>query len=212
MIYKLEIANFYSVREPQVIDLTVGRKVPEEAGRLVKIHDGSEDRAPRVIAIYGANASGKSNVLRAIAFLSWFVQFRLGDEMGIKPDAPLLSPGHYRGMHGYDAALPEMRSTFLIAGHGVPAGKDLGSIDMRVSWRESILLSSPPRAAHAPNRRYPRYSSHPCAFTPICTSTPSTRARRAAISISSICRSGRAARASRSSAPAISRIPRGAPS
>ncbi|GGB27469.1 MULTISPECIES: AAA family ATPase [Rhodobacterales] len=75
MIYKLEIANFYSVREPQVIDLTVGRKVPEEAGRLVKIHDGSEDRAPRVIAIYGANASGKSNVLRAIAFLSWFVQF-----------------------------------------------------------------------------------------------------------------------------------------
>ena len=75
MIYKLEIANFYSVREPQVIDLTVGRKVPEEAGRLVKIHDASEERAPRVIAIYGANASGKSNVLRAIAFLSWFVQF-----------------------------------------------------------------------------------------------------------------------------------------
>jgi len=75
MIYKLEIANFYSVREPQVIDLTVGRKVPEEPGRLVNIHDGSEDRAPRVIAIYGANGSGKSNVLRAIAFLSWFVQF-----------------------------------------------------------------------------------------------------------------------------------------
>lgn len=62
---------------------------------------------------------------------SWFVQFRLGYEMGIKPDAPILSPGHYRGMHGYDAALPEMRSTFLIAGPGVPAGKDLGSIDMR---------------------------------------------------------------------------------
>ena len=34
-------------------------------------------------------------------------------------------------MHGYDAALPEMRSTFLIAGKGVPAGKNLGSIDMR---------------------------------------------------------------------------------
>jgi len=61
----------------------------------------------------------------------WFVQFRLGYEMGIKPDAPVLSPARYRGMHGYDAALPEMRSTFLIAGRGIPAGRDLGSIDMR---------------------------------------------------------------------------------
>lgn len=75
MIYRLEIENFYSVRERQVIDLTVGKKVPDESGRLVPVHDEAEDRGPRVVAIYGANASGKSNVLRAIAFLSWFVQF-----------------------------------------------------------------------------------------------------------------------------------------
>lgn len=74
MIYRIEIENFYSVRERQIIDLTVGQKVPDEPGRLVQIHDGAEDRAPRVVAIYGANASGKSNILRAIAFLSWFVQ------------------------------------------------------------------------------------------------------------------------------------------
>ena len=47
MIYRLEIDNFYSIRERQVIDLTVGRKVPDEPGRLVRIHDGSEERAPR---------------------------------------------------------------------------------------------------------------------------------------------------------------------
>ena len=75
MIYRLEIENFYSVRERQVIDLTVGKKVPDEPGRLMPIHSGAEERAPAVVAIYGANASGKSNVLRAIAFLSWFVQF-----------------------------------------------------------------------------------------------------------------------------------------
>lgn len=74
MIYRLEIENFYSVRERQVIDLTVGKKVPDEPGRLVQTHDEAEERAPRIVAIYGANASGKSNVLRAIAFLSWFVQ------------------------------------------------------------------------------------------------------------------------------------------
>ncbi len=65
------------------------------------------------------------------AMASWFVQFRLGYEMAIKLDVPVLSPGHYLGMHGYDAMLPEMRSTFLIAGQGVPAAKNLGSIDMR---------------------------------------------------------------------------------
>jgi hypothetical protein len=75
MIYRLEIENFYSVRERQVIDLTVGKKVPDEPGRLVPIHDQAENRAPRVVTIYGANASGKSNVLRAIGFLAWFVQY-----------------------------------------------------------------------------------------------------------------------------------------
>ncbi len=62
---------------------------------------------------------------------SWFVLFKTGAEMGIKADAAPLTPGHYLGMHGYDPALPAMRSTFLIAGVGIPAGKNLGSIDMR---------------------------------------------------------------------------------
>jgi hypothetical protein len=51
MIYRLEIENFYSVRERQVIDLTVGIKVPDQPGRLIQIHNGSEERAPRVVAI-----------------------------------------------------------------------------------------------------------------------------------------------------------------
>lgn len=62
---------------------------------------------------------------------TWFVLFKQGYEMGIRPDAPLPAPSHYQGMHGYDPSLPAMRSTFLIAGKGVPAGKDLGEIDMR---------------------------------------------------------------------------------
>ncbi|MFC5741478.1 alkaline phosphatase family protein [Dyella tabacisoli] len=62
---------------------------------------------------------------------SWFVLFKTGYEMAGKPDTPLPSPSHYRGMHGYDPALPAMRSTFLLAGKGVPAGKNLGEIDMR---------------------------------------------------------------------------------
>jgi len=82
MIYKLEVENFYSIRERQIIDLTVGRRIPDEPGRLVPIYHGAKDRAPNVIAIYGANASGKSNVLRAIAFLTWFVEHSFGFPAG----------------------------------------------------------------------------------------------------------------------------------
>ncbi|MCY4153160.1 MAG: AAA family ATPase [Aestuariivita sp.] len=82
MIYRIEIENFYSVRERQIIDLTVGKKVPEEPGRLVTLHDNTDLRAPRVAALYGANASGKSNILRAIAFLSYFIRFSFESPSG----------------------------------------------------------------------------------------------------------------------------------
>ncbi|MDR3753164.1 MAG: AAA family ATPase [Terracidiphilus sp.] len=84
MIQRLEIENFYSIRETQVIDLRIGAKVPDEEGRFGEIHDGSGERVPKTVAFFGANASGKSNVLRALAFLKWFIadSFQLvpGDE------------------------------------------------------------------------------------------------------------------------------------
>jgi predicted AlkP superfamily phosphohydrolase/phosphomutase len=62
---------------------------------------------------------------------SWFVFLKLGYELGVTQDAPLPAPPHFLGMHGYDPADPEMRSTFLIEGPGIASGKNLGSIDMR---------------------------------------------------------------------------------
>jgi uncharacterized protein len=41
---------------------------------LVPIWRGATERAPKVIAVYGANASGKSNVLKALSFLTWFAK------------------------------------------------------------------------------------------------------------------------------------------
>jgi hypothetical protein len=74
MIFRLEIENFYSLWEPQTIDLVVARNAPDGEKRFESIHAGSSDRVPKVVALFGANASGKSNVLRALSFLSWFVQ------------------------------------------------------------------------------------------------------------------------------------------
>ncbi len=74
MLHRLEIENFYSIREPQVIDLRASAHVPEDADRLAPLWKGATERAPKVVALFGANASGKSNVLKALAFLAWFVK------------------------------------------------------------------------------------------------------------------------------------------
>ena len=76
---------------------------------------------------------GKAEVMKdgGTPQADWFVLFKKGYEMGLKPGDPMPFPSHYRGMHGYDPALAEMRSTFLIEGKGVQAGKDFGDIDMR---------------------------------------------------------------------------------
>jgi len=62
---------------------------------------------------------------------SWFVLMKMGYELAVTPDASLPAPPHFRGMHGFDPASAEMRSTFLVEGPGIAAGKNLGSIDMR---------------------------------------------------------------------------------
>lgn len=69
MLYKLDIENFFSIRDRQVLDLTIAPNVPDPEGRYAPIFAGSELRAPKVVAILGANASGKTTVLRALEFL-----------------------------------------------------------------------------------------------------------------------------------------------
>ncbi|MBB3955318.1 alkaline phosphatase family protein [Novosphingobium sediminicola] len=50
----------------------------------------------------------------------------------IAPGLPLRFVPPTKGMHGFFPGDPRMRSTFVIAGPGVPKGRDLGEIDMRV--------------------------------------------------------------------------------
>jgi energy-coupling factor transporter ATP-binding protein EcfA2 len=74
MLYRLEIENFYSVRDLQVLDLQVSKNVSEYPERFASIFPGSESRAPKAVALFGANGSGKSTVLRALVFLAWFLR------------------------------------------------------------------------------------------------------------------------------------------
>ncbi len=82
MIHRLEIENFYSICETQVIDLRVGAKVPDGNERFAEINDGSGDRVPKTVALYGANASGKSTVLKALSVLRWFLVYSIESTTG----------------------------------------------------------------------------------------------------------------------------------
>ncbi len=73
MIYKVEIENFCSIRDRQVLDLRVPASAPRDNHRLTTCWRGSSERVPKVVAVFGANGSGKSNLLRAVSFAAWFV-------------------------------------------------------------------------------------------------------------------------------------------
>ena len=85
MIRKFRVKNFLSFRDWQTLDLTVAANAPEMPGRFVRSVPGSKDRFPTFVAIFGANASGKTNILRAITFLANFMR----SSQDIPANAPL---------------------------------------------------------------------------------------------------------------------------
>jgi predicted AlkP superfamily pyrophosphatase or phosphodiesterase len=62
---------------------------------------------------------------------SFFVSMKIGYELGYQFVPPLVSKPSNLGMHGYLPENPEMRSSFFLVGPGLPAGKNLGEVDMR---------------------------------------------------------------------------------
>jgi uncharacterized protein len=74
MLYRLEIENFCSIRDRQILDLTIAPNVPDPDCRYAPIFLGSDLRAPKIVAIYGANASGKTTILRALDFIIRFAR------------------------------------------------------------------------------------------------------------------------------------------
>ncbi len=89
IIYKIEIGNFYSIRNTQALDLRVSNRVSSDSARVASCWSESEDRVPKVIVLLGANGSGKSNVLRALSFITWFVDASHGhapvDQLPFEP-------------------------------------------------------------------------------------------------------------------------------
>lgn len=78
MIYRVEVENFYSVMQSQSLDLRARANLVKK-DHLAPLFPDSCNLVPKVVAVFGANASGKTTVLRAISFVSWFVQHSFGE-------------------------------------------------------------------------------------------------------------------------------------
>lgn len=78
MLIQFSFKNFKSFRDEVILDLTA-TKITEFSERVVTI--GKEKILP-LAAIYGANASGKSNIYKAFAYMTDYVvdSFKYGDE------------------------------------------------------------------------------------------------------------------------------------
>lgn len=87
MIRNLIIKNCLSFKEETLVNFEVNNKAPATQKYSKSAIDG--ERLSKVICIVGANASGKSNLLKVIKFLKIF----LIDSFGQKPDVNLpMSP------------------------------------------------------------------------------------------------------------------------
>lgn len=108
MLHRLEIENFYAVRDAQVLDLRAASNAPTDHGRLAALWPKSTERAPKVVALFGANASGKSTILRALSFIAWFVR----DSFSIAPNALL----PFERFNSVESGLRPTRLSITLAG------------------------------------------------------------------------------------------------
>ncbi|MEM7790241.1 MAG: ATP-binding protein [Verrucomicrobiota bacterium] len=83
MIHSLAIKNFSSFHEPTFIEFTTGPKAGDRDIFLASAQEGVSVNS--VTGIFGPNASGKTNLLKAIGFLRYFILHSASE----KPDDPI---------------------------------------------------------------------------------------------------------------------------
>lgn len=66
MIHNFKVENFYSINEEQELDFTTNKKYSDSYGQY------DNDYISKVNCFVGANASGKTNLFKALSFLLWF--------------------------------------------------------------------------------------------------------------------------------------------
>lgn len=107
-------------------------KDPEDAATRAAVHDLlaklADDPANGIDRVLdGAELHKRGGYPTA----SFFVSLKPGWRTGYTVDGPVLSKIKPGGTHGELPDVPDLHAAFFLVGPGVPAGKDLGLMDMR---------------------------------------------------------------------------------
>lgn len=102
MLVEFSVANFKSIREQQTLRLTPVKAYKEHPSNAFTT-SGQPNELLRTVAIYGANAAGKSSLLEALNYMEWFIlknsKMNEGDETDTTPfkldDCSYLEPSTF---------------------------------------------------------------------------------------------------------------------
>lgn len=76
MVIEIRLSNFFSIKEEVVLDLRAGKiKTQKTQGLQANTFAYNDDQLLKSVVIYGANASGKSNIIKAIRFCASMILF-----------------------------------------------------------------------------------------------------------------------------------------
>jgi AAA15 family ATPase/GTPase len=74
MVLEIRLSNFFSIKEEVVLDLRAGNIKNEKSKSLIdNIFNYNDIEVLKTVALYGANASGKSNIIKSIRFCNAMV-------------------------------------------------------------------------------------------------------------------------------------------
>ena len=79
MILNFSINNFYSFKEENAVSFIVNKKSPCTDAYFTTENG---ERVTKILACYGPNASGKTNLLKVLPFFQWFIR----QSFDLKPD------------------------------------------------------------------------------------------------------------------------------
>jgi hypothetical protein len=142
LIAPLRAAGLFTVERGRVVDW---KAMPWIAGGAVAIvlkdpaDETTRARVREVLDKLAADpANGVDRILDADALrargafptAAFVVGLKPGWQAASLPRAPLIAKGR-GGDHGHLPDLPELHASFFLVGAGVPAGRDLGVVDMR---------------------------------------------------------------------------------
>lgn len=92
MLRAFTLQNFHSFRESVRVSLEMNRHTPEDDRSY---SSGLGARLSKVIAVIGANASGKTTLIKSLVFINWFVKH----SFHVKPDNLIPVSAHFSAMN-----------------------------------------------------------------------------------------------------------------